>query len=176
MPSPTGPAITIGAVTLLLGGVAVTTSTTNVTEDFEEQLRLLMNNTMRDLTVGWLDTLDAQGQARDDHIHELRLLVRSDGMVSDLNLTHLVILTENGEPANLTKVDGVRDRDGSLANGTLNADDLVRMTLVLPQPAPRGEPIRLTVVANDKAPLHIHLDVPRFLRDGYVSLDVQRSW
>ncbi|MDX1612510.1 MAG: hypothetical protein R3185_09075 [Candidatus Thermoplasmatota archaeon] len=167
------PGLSAALVVLLITGAAAGTASMDASYDLEEELKLLLDNTMRDLDVGWLDAVTAHGNRTSTGFDHVQVLVRADGTSQRLALEDVLVLGPNGSTLE-ARWEAVRDPDGSLDAGVINADDLARLVVLLPEPVD-DQRLELTLHHPRKAPLNLHLGLPGY-GQGLVQVDILRDW
>lgn len=176
MPSTGTTVLGTSALVAIVLAAGVGTSALDVTDQLEEALNATVDSAMRDMAVGWVEVTDAQGRVANGTIVEAELLVRPDGTADSLPLDRIVVERDRAGPVNLTVVDVLRDRDGSLDEDVINEDDLVRISLPLDPPLEAKQTARFSMHDPTLAPLDLHLTAPGSLAGTYAELDTRIDW
>lgn len=135
-----------------------------------------VDRSLRDLTVGWLEVVDARAHVQDGTAHQIELVVRLDGAATGLDTENLVLTTTGPTDASLDAVEALRDADGSLEDGHLDRSDLARLTVDLGQPLTGDETLTLTLHETGKTPLTIEVTTPPSLSEPYTALETTVTW
>lgn len=166
--------IPVAVVLLTTGalGVGAASQVTEVPADLEDHLDRLLADTMQDLTVRWLEVPAANGIAANGTVTEADLLVRLSGGAETVHLPDAVVLGEDGDQRELVNVTAIRDEDGSVEEGTITREDLVRVQIALEEPMREDEERTLLVEEPGKATLELVLTSPRSIQGQHPTLDV----
>lgn len=162
---------TVTAV-VLLAGAGVGTGAIDATEDLEQALKGAVDGAMRDLAVDWLEVNDAHGTPENGTVDDALLLVRLDGTLDKVETDQVVARSASGTQLDLEWREAVRDEDGSLANGTLDSEDLVEVAIAFEDGLPADETREVTVHYPDASPLTMTIQSPRQYSDDIVRLKV----
>lgn len=176
MPSTGTTVLGTSALVAIVVAAGVGTSALDVTDQLEEALNATVDSAMRDMAVGWLEVTDAQGRVDNGTVTEAELLVRPDGTAEEIPLDRLVVERGRAGPVNLTVVDVLRDRDGSLDEDVINDNDLVRISLPLEPAVEAKQTARLSMHDPTLAPLDLYLTAPGSLTGNYVDIDPRIDW
>lgn len=148
------------------------TGAIDATEDLEQALESAVDGAMRDLAVNWLEVNDAHGVPENGTVDEAVLLVRLDATLDEVETDQVVARSTSGTQLDLEWREAVRDEDGSLANGTLDSEDLVEVSIAFEEGLPADETREVTLHYPDASPLTVTVESPRHYTDDVVRLDV----
>lgn len=162
--------ITTGAL-----GVGAASQVSEMPQGLEEHIDRLLEDTVRDLTVRWLEVPHATGTVENGTITAADMLVRLDGGAERLDLEETVVLGANGTQRPIANETTVRDEDGSMEERTLTRGDFVRLQIPFASPMEEREERTLLLEAPGKAPLELLIEAPRAIQDQHPTLDVHRS-
>ena len=138
-----------------------------------ERFRSSVDDALLDVTLLPLDVVDAHGRTQGRALHTVSLTFRHDGG-PPVALETLVALGPEGTPLEPQVRRVLRDDDGSVGNGTLDAADLVEVALGLPGPWDGRDPYRVRIVADGAQPAAWELRAPRNLAPDVVPLEASR--
>jgi flavin-binding protein dodecin len=163
-------------VLVLVVGAGTGTGAIDAHPKLEDTLQDAVDSALRDMSIGWLDVTAADGQVQNGTVEEARMLVRTDGTVSEIDLDELVARSPNGTRAQVTVADTLRDADGSMDEDILNEGNLVELRLVLEEGLEPREERTITVPHPSGTPLDLRIQAPNTFPNLIVDLDVQRNW
>lgn len=170
-------AVPVALIVLTTGaiGVGAASQATDMPQDLEEHIDRLLEDTMRDLTVRWLEVPHATGVVDNGTIAGADLLVRLDGGAERLDLEETVVLGQNTTERPIANASTVRDEDGSMEERVLTRGDLARLRIPFVEPMEEREERTLLLEAPGKASLELSIESPRSIQGQHPTLEVQRT-
>lgn len=175
---PPGGSTLVGALSLVVAvtGAAAGVHAMDLSTRLDAAIDDAVDRSLRDLTVGWLEVVDARAHVQDGTSHEVELVVRLDGAATSVDTDALVVTTTGPTDASLDAIEALRDADGSLEDGHLDRRDLARLTVDLDQPLTGDETLTLTLHDTGKTPLTIQVTTPATLSEPYTALETSVVW
>lgn len=156
-------------------GVGAASQATDMPQDLEEHIDRLLEDTMRDLTVRWLEVPHATGVVENDTIVAADMLVRLDGGAERLDLEETLVLGQNATERPIANASTVRDEDGSMEERAVTRGDLVRLQIPFVEPMEEREERTLLLEAPGKASLELSIESPRSIQGQHPTLEVHRT-
>lgn len=171
MPS-TAPSLGAASALLLVAGVgAAGTGVVDLPSELEDSLETAVGEALNKMNARWLEITDGQGYAEDDEVVRLRLLADPASIQGSMEVDPLVVIDSRGNRTQVTGFEAVRDDDGSLEEGVMTSEDLVRLKVNLTTPIPSDESRRITFHHPEGPAIQWGFSTPRNLDSGWNSLD-----
>lgn len=174
---PSGSSVGVGVIALavIVAGAGAGAHAVDATDTLENVLDEALDEAVRDVTVDWLDVVDAHGHVEEDRVRSVETLVRLDAPVESLDLDSVVVET-NATTTDLVVEEVLRDEDASLEEGELTDGDLVRVAIGLEHGLEADATRTLTLHHPDARPLELEVETPRTFDGELVRLDVRTTW
>jgi hypothetical protein len=160
--------VTTGAL-----GVGAASQVSEMPQGLEQHLDRLLEDTVSDLTVRWLEVPHATGVVENRTVTGADLLVRLDGGADQVDLDDTVVFAPNGTERAIANATAVRDEDASMEENVITRGDLVRVVLPFGDPMTEDEERRVILEEPGKATLELFIESPRSIQGQHPTLDVQ---
>lgn len=166
-------ATSVGAASalILLASVgAAGAGVVDLPQRLEESLKNAVGEALNNMNARWLDFTDGRGYAEDGKVRRLRIMADPASIQGSMEVDPIVVTQGPGAEANLTGIEAVRDEDGSLEDGVLTPDDLVRFQVTLAEPIPDDTDGSVRFHHPDGPPVDWQFTTPADLDHGWNEL------